>query len=162
MEERGFDALLSDREMQAEFDRRVAKAIETARGKWDKEIDRKLGEARAEGERAAGMSYEEKLSERERALTGRERELSRRELRALAAQSLSAKGLPGELADAINCDDREAFERSIESAEKAFRGALQAGIAQRLGGAQPALGAELGDPAKLTDDQYYAEKLGKR
>lgn len=143
------------------LDERIAQAVDAARGKWEQDVKTRIDEARAEGERAAGMSYEEKLAARERELQGRERELSRRELRAMAARALSEKGLPGELADAINCEDREAYEASFEKAESAFRAAVQAGIARRLGGAAPTLGIDTSDPSKLTDDQYYAGKFGK-
>lgn len=148
-------------EGEAELNLRIAQAVEAARGNWEKDLKTRVDEARAEGERVAGMSYEEKLAAREKELQGRERALSRRELRAMAAQTLSEKGLPGELADAINCEDGEAFEASFQKAESAFRAAVQAGIARRLGGMAPALGLDAGDPAKLTDDQYYAGKFGK-
>lgn len=156
---KGFDALLADGEAQAEFDRRVNKAIEAARDKWEENALARIEAARAEGARAAGMSAEEKLQARERALSGRERALSQRELRAKAARALSERGLPGELADAINCEDPGAYEASFERAEAAFRAAVQAGIAQRLGGAAPSMGIDRADPSKLTDDQYYAGKF---
>ncbi|MGI6239550.1 MAG: DUF4355 domain-containing protein [Christensenellales bacterium] len=141
---------------KADLEQQVAQAVERARAEWEAAMPDRLDEARAAGERAAGMSAQERLIERERQLQGRERELSRRELRAAAIQALSARGLPSELADAINLDDREAYERSLEGAERAFRSAVQAGVAQRLGGQPPAFGAEVGDPSKMTDDQYYA------
>ena len=148
-------------EDEKSLDEKIDQALDAARGKWEKEMKIRIDEARAEGERAAGMSYEEKLEVREKELQGRERELSRRELRAMAARALSEKGLPGELADAVNCEDRESYEASFQKAESAFRAAVQAGIARRLGGMAPALGIDAGDPAKLTDDQYYTGKFGK-
>lgn len=146
-------------ENETGLDGMIAQAVDAAREKWEKDVKARLDEARTEGERAAGMSYEEKLAAREKELRGRERELSRRELRATAARALSEKGLPGELADAVNCDNPEAYEASFQKAEAAFRAAVQVGIAQRLGGAAPALGIDRSDPSKLTDDQYYAGKF---
>ena len=34
-----FDTILKDPKYQAEFDKRIAKAIETAKGKWDEEAE---------------------------------------------------------------------------------------------------------------------------
>ncbi len=148
-------------EEERSLDELIAQAVDAAREKWEKDVKARVDAARAEGERAAGMSYEEKLAAREKELRGRERELSRRELRATAARTLSEKGLPGELADAVNCDDPAAYEASFQKAEAAFRAAVQTGIAQRLGGAAPALGIDMSDPSKLSDDQYYAGKFRK-
>ena len=36
--EQGFDELLRNRDFQAEFDRRVSRALETARGKWAQDV----------------------------------------------------------------------------------------------------------------------------
>ena len=52
-----FDEVLSNKEYQAEFDRRVQKAIETAKGKW-KEIN---DIEKTEAEKLAKMNKEQKL-----------------------------------------------------------------------------------------------------
>ena len=159
MGEMYFDELLENEDVRAEFERRLSQALEDARGGWEQETERRLISARAEGERIAGMSAEERLREREKQLAEREREITRRELRAMAAQLLGSRGLPGELADALCFEDAEACERSIDSVERAFRTAVQQGVSQRLGSGTPPRGGEMCDPAKLTDDQYYAARL---
>lgn len=159
MEELHFDEIMENESVRGEFERRLSQALEKARGGWEQELEKRLTSARAEGERIAGMSAEERLKERERQLAEREREITRRELRAMAAQLLASRGLPGELADALCFEDAEACERSIDSVERAFRAAVQQGITQRLGSGTPPKCGEICDPMKLTDDQYYAARM---
>ena len=52
-----FDEILQDKYYQSEFDKKVAKALETARTKWEKEAEVKKTEA----EKLAKMDAEEKL-----------------------------------------------------------------------------------------------------
>lgn len=158
MGETYFDQMLENEGVRAEFEQRISRALEEARDGWEQEIESRLISARAEGERIAGMSAEERLRERERQLKERERDLTRRELRAMAAQLLASRSLPGELADALCFEDAEACERSIDGVERAFRAAVQQGITQRLGSETPPRGGEICDPARLTDAQYYAAR----
>lgn len=55
-----FDEILKDPKYQAEFDKRIAKAIETSKTKWDEEAEAK----RKELEEEAKLSAEEKLEKR--------------------------------------------------------------------------------------------------
>ena len=48
-----FDELLKDKTYQSEFDKRVAKALETAKGKWESDHQAKLEEAKTEAEKMA-------------------------------------------------------------------------------------------------------------
>lgn len=50
----------------------------------------------------------------------REQELVRRELRMTAKEMLSAKNLPVQLFDALNCTDKETMEKSIATIETIF------------------------------------------
>lgn len=59
-----FDEILSDKDYQAEFDRRVAKAIETAttkaKSKWEEEYQKKMEMEKSEAEKVANMKEAEK------------------------------------------------------------------------------------------------------
>lgn len=69
-----FDELLKNKNNQAEFDRRISKALETARLKWQKETEAKVSEAKTEAEKLAKMNAEEKAAhERQKPLTGLKR-----------------------------------------------------------------------------------------
>lgn len=58
-----FDDILSNKEYQAEFDRRVSKAIETAKSKWQGEQDTTLDEKINSAIKTAKEEYEKDLNE---------------------------------------------------------------------------------------------------
>jgi len=154
------DALKANKDYQSEFDRRVTKALETAKAKWAEEEAAKLAEARTEAEKLARMNAEEKAKheseKREKELRDREAALSLRELKAAAASTLAEKGLPNELLNSLSYTDAESCNKSIEAVEAAFRAAVQAGVEDRLKGKETPKtgGAVLPAPEKMT----YAER----
>uniref|UniRef100_UPI000A52BAC2 capsid assembly scaffolding protein Gp46 family protein n=1 Tax=Geobacillus kaustophilus TaxID=1462 RepID=UPI000A52BAC2 len=70
----------------------------------------------------------------------REAEITRRELRATALETLAEKGLPKQLADILVYTDAETCQKSIESVEKVFRDAVEAAVNERLKGGEPPKG----------------------
>ena len=153
-----FDALLRERDFQSEFDRRISRALETARGKWAQETERRIEQVRAETEALARMSSEERMAHefacREAQLKEKEMELQRRELRAQAAKELSERSLPMELADALNYESAERVAESMDAAERAFRDAVQRGVESRMRGSVPAA-PRAGRSGELSDAEYY-------
>lgn len=150
-----FDDLLKDKAHQAEFDRRVTKALETAKAKWQQEEAAKIEAAKTEAEKLAKMNAEQKAEherqKREQELAEREKALTLRELKAQAASTLAEKGLPNGLLDSLNYTDAEACNKSIETVESAFRTAVQAGVEERLKSKNdPKMGAN-------TDGAYDAQ-----
>lgn len=135
-----FDDLLKGGH-QAEFDRRVQKAIDTAltnaQEKWQALTDDKLSEA----EKLAKMTKEEKAQylqqKHEKELAGREAEITRRELMAEAKNTLAEKKLPVSLAEVLNYTDADSCNKSIAAVEKAFNEAVEAGVQERLKGGTP-------------------------
>lgn len=156
-----FDALLRDRDFQSEFDRRVSRALETARSKWAQETERRIEQARAETERLARMTGEERMAhdyaQREAALLEREQRIVRRELQAQAVKTLSERGLPAELAEAVSYESAEQMEQSIDAAERAFRAAVQFGVEQRMRGSVPAA-AQASANREISDAEYYLRR----
>ncbi|MDB8553821.1 DUF4355 domain-containing protein [Turicibacter sanguinis] len=137
-----FDELLKDKTYQSEFDKRVAKALETAKGKWESDHQAKLEAAKTEAEKMAAMNEKQKVDyERDKkikALEQRERDITTRELKATAYETLAEKGLPKELADVLNYTDTEACSKSIEVVEKAFQNAVEKRVNDQLrGSSQP-------------------------
>lgn len=153
-----FDALLRERDFQSEFDRRISRALETARGKWAQETERRIERARAEAEKLARMSGEERMAHdlalREAALNEREGAIARRELRAEAAKLIAERRLPPELADALCYESAESVNASLDAAERAFQSAVQCGVEERMRGRLPAAArsARNGD---VSDAEYY-------
>ena len=157
-----FDALLQNRDFQSEFDRRVSKALETARGKWAQETEKKIERVKAETERLARMSGEERMAHdfarREAELNEREQGILRRELHAEALRMLSERNLPAELASALNYESAEQVNLSMDAAEKAFRSAVQRGIEDRMRAETPSI-ARSARSGQLSDDEYYRSRI---
>lgn len=153
-----FETLLKDKEFQSEFDRRVSRALETARSKWAREMEQKVQQARLDGEERARMSGEERmaldLAEREARLEEREREIAVRELKAETMRILQERGLPMELADVIDHSDAEAAENSLNAVETAFRNAVRSGVEERMRGNVPMVNRRRTEEA-LDDADYY-------
>ena len=153
-----FDDFLKDPKNQAEFDRRVAKALETNRTKMQADIETKLAEARTEAEKMAKMSADQKAQyEREKQakeLADREAAITRRELMATAKEQLQEKGLPISLASVLNYASAEECTASIDAVGKAFQEAVEKAVNDRLAGGKPPKKAESG--AAFTMEQIKA------
>ena len=150
-----FDEMLKQGKNQSEFDRRVAKAIETSQAKWQE----KANAEKSEAERLARMSAEQKAEherqKRESELAKREEAVARREMRATASQQLSERSLPQALAECLDYSSAEACGKSIDAMEKAFRDAVQAAVTERMKGRTPESGGG-GDPQAAYDAQVRA------
>ena len=144
-----FDGFLAQEGNQAEFDRRVQKAIDTAvsnaQQKWQALTDDKLSEA----EKLAKMNKEEKAAymqqKKEKELSDRESAVARKELMAEAKNTLAEKKLPAGLAEVLNYTDAESCNKSIDAVEKAFQAAVETAVQERLKGGDPMKKAPEGD-----------------
>ncbi|MCL6458061.1 MAG: DUF4355 domain-containing protein, partial [Gorillibacterium sp.] len=123
---------------QAELDRVIQERLGKAQSKWEKDFETKLADAKTEAEKLAKMNADQKAeyerTKREDDLGKREGEITRRELRAQALESLADKGLPKQLADILVFTDAESTSKSLEAVEKAFRESVEAGVNERLKG----------------------------
>ncbi|WP_312448517.1 DUF4355 domain-containing protein [Lacrimispora sp.] len=132
-----FDDILKEGSFQAEFDRRVQKALGTAKEKWSALMDDKLSEA----EKLSKMNKEEKAEylhqKQEKDIQDREAAITRRELMAEAKNSLAEKKLPTSLAEVLNYADADSCSKSIAAVEKAFQEAVQAAVEEKLKGGKP-------------------------
>jgi alanyl-tRNA synthetase len=132
-----FDDILKEGSFQAEFDRRVQKALGTAKEKWSALMDDKLSEA----EKLSKMNKEEKTEylhqKQEKDIQDREAAITRRELMAEAKNSLAEKKLPTSLAEVLNYADADSCSKSIAAVEKAFQEAVQAAVEEKLKGGKP-------------------------
>ena len=150
----GFDDLLRERDFQSEFDRRVTRALETARGKWAQETKRQVENARMEAESAARAAGEAEIRMREAELNARESGILQRELRADAARMLQERGLPNELLHALDLSSSERVQASMDAAETAFRRAVQTGVEARMRGVVPS-GIHRATETSGSDEDYY-------
>lgn len=140
-ESKTFDDVLKDKSYQSEFDKRVAKALETAKGKWETEKATELENAKTEAEKLAKMNAEQKAKYAEEKriaeLEKREKDITTRELRATAYETLAEKNLPKDLVDILNYESAETCNSSIEAVEKAFQSAVEKAVNEKLRGGNP-------------------------
>lgn len=144
--EKSFDDVLKDRKYQSEFDKRVAKALETAKGKWETDYQAKIEEAKTEAEKLAKMNADQKAEYEAKKklddLAKREKDITTRELRATAFETLAEKNLPKELVDILNYQSAETCNKSIEAVEKAFQSAVEKAVNEKLRGGNPPKGGQ--------------------
>lgn len=155
-----FDELLKTKEYQSEFDKRVAKALNTAKTQWEQDAKAREEAARTEAERLAKMTAEQKAEhdakQREEKIIAREKAVTLRELKAEAYATLAERELPKELAEVLDYTDADKCKASIDAMEKAFRAAVQAGVEERMKGTTPKKGT--GKAGAMTREQIMAIK----
>lgn len=165
-EKKSFNEILGDKEYQKEYDRRVSKAIETAKITWEKDLEAKVNGRVAEAAKLAKMSADEKAKykneQREADLAKRESAIVKRELMAEAKEQLADEGLPKELADTLDYTDAESCKKSLESVKKIFAAALEKAVNGKLKGNAPHSAAKMPDYDSMSDDEYYKTKLKKQ
>lgn len=159
-----FDDFLKTGGNQAEFDRRVQKAVNTAvtkaQEKWQALADDKLSEA----EKLAKMTKEEKAQymqqKREKELTDREAVITRKELMAEAKNTLASDGLPQELAEVLDYSDADTCKKSMEKVKEVFQRAVETAVEEKLKGGKPPKKAPGGDAQKALEEQVYNIMMG--
>lgn len=140
-----FDDLLADKTHQAEFDRRVQKALETAKSKWEKDAEEKTSEAAKLAKMSAEQKAEYERKRQEAAIAEREAAVVKRELMAEAKGTLSDKGISPSLAEFLSYKDAESCNKSIDTLASAFETAVQKAVEDRIkGGKSPKQAPEEG------------------
>ena len=159
-----FDDFLAQEGNQAEFDRRVQKAVNTAmtnaQEKWQALTDDKLSEA----EKLAKMTKDEQKTymqnKRDKELSDREAAVTRSELMAEAKNSLSDEGLPVELAEVLSYTDADACKKSMETVKKAFQAAVEKAVDEKLKGGKPPKKAPETNTQDALEKQVYNAMMG--
>lgn len=105
--------------IESESDKKLDKALKTAKSKWETDFERKLEERLAEEKRIANLSEkerrEEELTKREQELIERERQIKLSEIRSDAINELNERGLDTRFVEYLVSDDSEqTFERIKE------------------------------------------------
>ena len=141
-----FDDFLGQEGNQAEFDRRVNKAVKTAvtntEEKWKALTDDKLTEA----EKLAKMTKEEKAEYRakkaEKELEDLKKMNARTELAKTARKMLADENIniPDELLSNLVADDAEGTKTAVESFAKMYKAAVQAAVKEAIKGKPPKAG----------------------
>lgn len=155
-----FDDFLQREGNQAEFDRRVQKAIETAvtkaQEKWQALTDDKLSDA----EKLAKMTKEEKSEYKTRKLEKELADLKRQN--ALSEMSKTARkmladeeiNIPDELLAHLVSESAEDTKTAVEAFAKMYKDAVQAAVKDALKGNAPKGGS--GGKGAVTKEQILA------
>lgn len=159
---------------QADVDRMIADRLSRERRQHQQDIENARTEARTEAEQLAQMTAEQRAQrERERAdqaarqreqqLAQREADITRRELRAQAIDTLVSRELPHELEGILDYSSADACSASIDTVERVFRAAVQQAVDARLKASGVSLPAPGNKPdyAKMSDADYYAATYKK-
>ncbi|MGY5437664.1 capsid assembly scaffolding protein Gp46 family protein [Lactiplantibacillus argentoratensis] len=128
---------LTQKELQSkldsEADKRAAKAVETAKAKWEADKKQALEDAKNEGAKLAKMSAAEKadaeMQARVEEIEKREAALKQKELKAATKALLQDNGLPADMSDTlIGLGDAEAIKNAVET----LKGSIDAQVNQRV------------------------------
>ena len=157
-----FDDFLKQEGNQAEFDRRVQKAIDTAvsnaQKKWKDLHDDKLSEA----EKLAKMTNEEKaayrMSQMEKELNAIKEKDTLAEMSKTARKMLSEEdiNIPDELLSHLVSTDAEDTKNTVQAFAKLFKDAVQDAVKDKLKGNPPKRGT--GGKGNITREQILEIK----
>lgn len=134
-----FDDVLKDKAMQSEFDKRIAKAIETSKLKWEQEAVARQNEA----ERLAKMTEAEKHAEELKKIRKEKDEalakLNAYELKGEAQKIASEKGMDYSLLDIIDYskETAESVKEKIELIYQSVTKATEKQLNERLKQPEP-------------------------
>lgn len=156
-----FDDFLAEEGNQAEFDRRVHKAVTTAlknaESKWQAIADDRLSEA----ERLARMTKEQKAEFKaqklEEELNQLKREKASAEMASEARRILADEGVtvPDEIVANLIADDADKTKDAVEQFSKAYKVAVQDAVKEALKGTPPKSGT---GTTTITKEQIFAIK----
>lgn len=125
---------------QKDVDKLIQDRIAREQAKWEKKVQ----EEKTEAEKLAKMKADEKAKYQEekklKELEQREKDITTRELRATALETLAEKNIPKELAEVLNYESAETCNASIEAVEKAFQSAVEKQVNEKLRGSNPPKG----------------------
>lgn len=134
--------------LQKEGDRRVTEAL--------KKAERKNAEKIKESEKLAQMNatekYEYQLSQREKAIEEKERQLALSENKNEASKILAEKGLSLSLVDFVVAEDATEMDSKIKLLEKAFKASVKAEVEKRLTSTTPKKALE--DDSTITKESF--------
>ena len=135
---------------QKDVDKLIQDRLAREQSKWEKRVQ----DERTEAEKLAKMNAEQKAKYAEEKrlaeLEKREKDITTRELRATAYETLAEKNLPKELVDILNYESAETCNKSIEAVEKAFQSAVEKAVNDKLRGGNPPKGGQ-GNNSSIQD-----------
>lgn len=134
-----FEELLRQhRDYQSAFDRKVDRALQTARANWEREQASALEQHRAEALEAARGEAEAEYRQRMAELEDRAKRQALRERQVETADRLTSLGLSPKFAPWLTGETSEESQARVEEFDQLFRGAVSDTVTGRMSGFVPA------------------------
>jgi hypothetical protein len=125
------------KKIEAESDRKLAKALEKKQKEWEDQLDQRIADAKKDAEQYAKMTQKERedaeFKKRLEALDKRERELNTKQLRSEVESDLKDEGLPAAFAESlIKLEDNEKIKEAVSSIKEEFDAAVNNAVKEKL------------------------------
>lgn len=128
------ELLSSDKALQSDFDKKINKALETAKAKWEQQAKDDANEAK----KLEKMSADERARyqlDKDKAEFAREKEkFAHEQLKTAVASELVSRGYTADFAEFLTGKDAESSNANINAFESAFKKAVEAAAADKLRG----------------------------
>ncbi|KAA8442651.1 DUF4355 domain-containing protein [Weissella paramesenteroides] len=149
-------------ELDSLIDKRTAKALETAKQKWEEEKQDAVNQAEKLAKLSAAERKEAEDKAKQEAMDKREQELNQREMRYEAQHQLEENELPTDFVDMVMSNDAEKVSENIANLKTAFNKAVEVTVNEKLRGKTPQTGTTAGRLTKQEILQTADEKERQR
>lgn len=151
------------KKIEAESDRKLAKALEKKQKEWDTQLDQRIADAKKDAEQYAKMTQKERedaeYKKRLEELDKRERELNTKQLRSDVEADLKDKGLPEAFSESlIKLEDNEKIKEAVSSIKKEFDAAVNNAVKEKLRQDSPETGGSKLNNSSHTTKAEMARK----
>jgi Domain of unknown function (DUF4355) len=151
------------KKIEAESDRKLAKALDKKQKEWEAQLDQKLADAKKDAEQYAKLTQKEKedadYKKRLDALDKRERELNTKQLRSEVETDLKDEGLPAAFAESlIKLEDNEKIKEAVSNIKKEFDEAVNSAVKEKLRQDPPETGGSKVNKNSFTSKAEMARK----
>lgn len=147
-------------EADSYFDKKLSKALNTAKTNWEKEQSDKAQKAKDRKNMTEEERREDDFKQREKALSDRETEVTRRENRSKLASRLVDDGLPSGLVNVFGdvLADEDAMNETYKKVSDVFRSAVHDAVETRLARGSRTPKSTENNPTHKSAGEIYAEK----
>lgn len=129
-----FDEFLSDKANQAEFDRRVQKALETARKTWDEDNTKKQAEIEANAKLSAEERAKKQLADITKERDELKSTIAKRDMKEKGLDYIKSKGYNSMISDLVdlgNYEDENSMNKAIDDLNGKLSTAINKGVNSR-------------------------------
>lgn len=158
-----FKTFETESEMDSFFDKKLSKALETARTNWQKEQEEQAKNAKERKNMTEEQRREYDFKQREQALSDREAEITKRENKSKLANQLIQDGLPAGLVDVFGdvLADEDTMNASYQKVSEVFRSAVHDAVETRLAQSARTPKSTESNAMLKTVGEMYAEKANE-